>query len=124
MRPELRPTSPQSCVIHVVEDDLGVADSLTFALNELGHIAVSHRNAESVFQSPPPRPTDIFIVDLSLPGISGSALIRWLANLACPPRIIAMSGQPFRRIEREIRGLSLEALLRKPLSMDSLVAAL
>jgi FixJ family two-component response regulator len=111
-------------VIHIVEDDAGVSDSIAMLLQQLGHVAVTHPDAESLFEHTPPGPSDVILVDLALPGISGATLIRWLARLQLPPRIIAMSGQPFALIERELGGVAFERLLRKPLTADAITSAI
>ena len=120
------PATPKafSGVIHIVEDDPGVADSLRFLLQALGHEVVSHPDAESFFESVPPGAGDAVIVDLGLPGIGGAHVIRWLAKLSPRPRIIAISGQAQKVIEDEMRGLPDLDVLRKPLSGEKLVALL
>ncbi len=123
---ELPPETPQafSGIVHIVEDDPGVSDSLRFLLQALGHDVVSHPDAESFFESAPPCARDVVIVDLGLPGIAGSHVIRWLQKMNPRPRIIAITGQAQKVIEDELRGLPMVQLLRKPLSGDSLVSLL
>lgn len=108
--------------IHIVEDDPGVSDSLRFLLQALGHDVVSHPDAESFFESTPPSPGDVVIVDLGLPGIAGAHVIRWLQKMNPRPRIIAITGQAQKVIEDELRGLPMVQLLRKPLSGEALVS--
>lgn len=110
--------------IHIVEDDPGVSDSLSFLLRALGHDVVSHPDAESFFEGTPPAADDVVIVDLGLPGIGGAHVIRWLQCMTPRPRVIAISGQPQKVIEDELRDLSMVEVLRKPLSGDTLVAVL
>ncbi|MER2604688.1 MAG: response regulator [Siculibacillus sp.] len=110
--------------IHIVEDDPGVSDSLRFLLQALGHDVVSHPDAESFFESAPPGGEDVVIVDLGLPGIGGAHVIRWLQQMNPRPRIIAITGQPQKVIEDELRGLPVVSVLRKPLSGDVLVSLL
>jgi len=116
--------SPFCGTIHIVEDDPGVSDSLRFLLQALGHDVVSHPDAESFFESSPPGGRDVIIVDLGLPGIAGSHVIRWLLKLDPRPRIIAITGQAQKVIEDELRGLPVVELLRKPLSGEALVSLL
>ncbi|NLH81665.1 MAG: response regulator [Phyllobacteriaceae bacterium] len=108
----------------MVEDDPGVSDSLRSLLQALGHDVVSHPDAESFFESAPPSDHDVVIVDLGLPGIGGAQVIRWLDRLTPRPRVVAISGQPQKVIEDELRDIPSVRLLRKPLSGDSLVAVL
>ncbi len=110
--------------VHILEDDPGVADSLRFLLQALGHDVVLHPDAESFFEGAPPAADDVVIVDLGLPGIGGAQVIRWLDRLSPRPRVIAITGQAQKVIEDELRDLPLVRLLRKPLSGDTLVALL
>lgn len=110
--------------VHIVEDDPGVSDSLCFLLQALGHDVVTHPDAESFFECTPPGERDVVIVDLGLPGIGGAHVIRWLQRMTTRPRIVAISGQPQKIIEDELRDLGRVPILRKPLSGDLLVSVL
>jgi FixJ family two-component response regulator len=110
--------------VHIVEDDPSVCDSLLLLVRHLGFEARGYPDAESFMREVPPAKADTIIVDLLLPGLSGAGVIRWLQSLPEPPRIIAMTGQPLRAINREVRDLGLETLLRKPLSQETLTAVL
>jgi FixJ family two-component response regulator len=111
-------------VIHIVEDDPGVGDSLALLLGQIGHEALVYPDAESFFESPPPGPHDTVIVDLGLPGVSGLQLIRWVGAMKRPPKVIAITGQSSRAIG-ELFGDEIPAiLLRKPLTEEALVTHL
>lgn len=114
----------KTVTIHIVEDDPGVGDSLALLLGEIGHQVEVYPDAESFFEHTPPGPQDTVIVDLGLPGVSGVQLIRWVARLSTPPRVIAITGQS-RRAITELFGDDLPpVLLRKPLTEEALVALL
>ena len=110
--------------VHVVEDDEGVSDSLGIILRNLGHDVVSHHDAESLFAGAPPVATDAVIVDLSLPGIPGAQVVRWLQQLAAPPHLVVITGQSQSAIDHQLRGLAPIQLMRKPLDLDALTRAL
>ncbi|WP_417766777.1 response regulator [Stappia sp.] len=111
-------------IIHIVEDDPGVGDSLALLLDQIGHKSFIYPDAESFFESKPPQQEDTVIVDLGLPGVSGMQLIRWLDSMKRPPKVIAITGQSSRAIG-ELFGTNMPAvLLRKPLTEESLVAHL
>ncbi len=107
---------------YIVEDDHAVADSLQALLAGAGHDTYVCDTAESLFASAPPRGGDTVIVDLGLPGISGSAVLAWLTALANPPRVIVISGKSSFHIARETRDLDAIRVLRKPPSADWLEA--
>lgn len=100
--------------IHIVEDDPGVSDSLLVLLRNMDRDAVAYPDAESFFRTDPPGPTDMIIVDLLLPGISGMGVIRWLQRLAEPPKIVAITGQSQAAINAQLGGERLPNLIRKP----------
>jgi FixJ family two-component response regulator len=102
--------------VHILEDDPGVSDSLLMFLRGMGQVAIAYPDAESFFSAEPPRPEDTIIVDLMLPGISGARVIRWLQELADPPRVIAITGQTQAAIEKQVQGLRNLEVLRKPLT--------
>ncbi|TSJ64694.1 response regulator [Starkeya sp. 3C] len=110
--------------VHVVEDDAGVSDSLALILSNIGHKVISYPDAESLFKVAPPDARDAVIVDLSLPGIPGAQLVRWLLNLAAPPRVVVITGQSQSFIDHQLRGLSPARLVRKPLDVEALTQAL
>lgn len=110
--------------VHIVEDDPGVSDALRMLLHNLGHQTQVWLDGESFVSEAAPDESDIVIIDLLLPGISGAAVIRWLRTRDVTPRIIAMTGQPYGRIEQEVRGLQLPALVRKPLNEQAIVPLL
>ncbi|WP_428032769.1 response regulator [Ancylobacter sp.] len=110
--------------VHVVEDDAGVGDSLAFILRNIGHAVISHPDAESLFKGPLPEARDAVIVDLSLPGIPGAQLVRWLLNLAAPPRVVVITGQSQGFIDHQLRGLVPSGIVRKPLDVDAITRAL
>lgn len=110
--------------VHVVEDDAGVSDSLALILDNIGHQVVSYPDAESLFKVEPPGGEEAVIVDLSLPGIPGAQLVRWLLQLAAPPRVVVITGQSQSAIDHQLRGLSPSWLVRKPLDIDAITRVL
>jgi FixJ family two-component response regulator len=114
-------------LVHLLEDDPGVSESLSLLIENLGFAVVAHRAAESFFRRSPPGSEDVVFVDLELPGVSGRRIIRWLRCLKDPPRIVVISGQPQGAIDAELRKLRdwrPQHLLRKPLNGEVVVAQL
>jgi FixJ family two-component response regulator len=113
---------PPVMLIHIVEDDAAVCDSMSLLLSESGCDVISHCDAESFLAAAPPGGDDVVFIDLVLPGLGGAAVVRWLQALKHPPRIVVMSGQSKRRIEMELNGLDRLQVLRKPLTRDAVAA--
>ena len=110
--------------VHILEDDPGVNESLRFLLQALDHTVLSYRDAVSFFDASPPGSEDLVIVDLGLPLIDGTSVIRWLERLSPSPKIVAISGQSQRKIEKALTGFDGVTILRKPLSGETLVPLL
>src|ERR1700730_12143 len=93
--------------IYILEDDAAVSDALMVLFGNLGFEAFAFADAESFLRHPPPAPDDFVFVDLVLPGIAGSDVIRWLHRRRAPPQIVAMSGHSQRVIDAALRGLGI-----------------
>jgi len=111
-------------IIHLLEDDPAVSDSLTLLLRQMGHQVLCYGDGESFLNAPPPAPQDTVIVDLLLPGMSGAEVIDRLQEFEPPPRIVAVSGQPRVVIKKQLEGKRVAHLLRKPLTADAVAACL
>lgn len=111
-------------VVHIIEDDKAVADALTVALDLLDHCSRTYFDGETFMAQANVSAGHWVIVDLGLPGISGAEIVRKLKSLASPPRIIAISGKSRTKIARQVSEFEGLKVLRKPLSIDMLTAAL
>jgi|ERR1700730_11232106 FixJ family two-component response regulator len=110
--------------IHILDGDPGVNDSLALLLRNLGHEVLSYPDATSFFRGDPPSAQDSVILDLMLSDVSGVAVLKWLQRLREPPHIVAVSGEPRKVIEAQLRGMDVPHLLRKPLREDLITAKL
>ena len=111
-------------IVHIVEDDASVRDAIAVFTHQLGMDPKGYADAESFFESGSPAPSDTVIVDLGLPGIDGTTVIKWLNALDEPPRIIAISGQPQTALYDVMRELPSVRIVRKPLTDKSLASFL
>lgn len=103
---------------YLIEDDAAVADALQALLLSAGHDVLVFGSAEAFLADGPPDSDDTVVVDLGLPGICGSTLVRWLRALREPPRIIVISGKSSSVIEREMADIPRLEVLRKPPQAD------
>jgi DNA-binding response OmpR family regulator len=111
-------------VVHIVEDDAAVADALAMVIEGLNHRPVTYPDGETFFNKAEVSGNDWVIVDLGLPGMSGTDVVRTLKNLKETPSLIAISGKSRTKLVRQLRELPELRILRKPLSIDMLAAAL
>jgi FixJ family two-component response regulator len=110
--------------IHIVEDDPAVRDSLAVLLENMGHRVACYSDGESFLRAAQPIADDEVIIDLELPGISGPDIIRHLQGRDQPPRIIVISGEPEVAVRKQLKGIAVPHLLRKPLTADDLAPCL
>lgn len=103
---------------YLIEDDAAVADALQTLLLSAGHDVLVFSSAEQFLADGPPDSEDTVIVDLGLPGICGSTLVRWLRALKESPRVIVISGKSSSMIEREMADIPRLEILRKPPQAD------
>lgn len=114
----------RSVVVHILEDDPGVSESLLLLLEQMGHQAVVYPNAEAFFDGEPPGAEDTVIVDLGLPGIGGETVIAWLNQLNLPPNVVVMSGQSMNAISAKLPNTLDISFIRKPLSEAAILSVL
>ncbi|WP_305984417.1 response regulator [Roseibium sp. MMSF_3544] len=111
-------------VVHIVEDDEAVADALAVALEQLDHHPRIYLDGETFLAEAKLSAGHWVIVDLGLPGVSGAQIVKELKSLPIPPRIIVISGKSRVKILRQTRELHDLPVLRKPLSLEMLTAAM
>jgi DNA-binding response OmpR family regulator len=109
--------------VYIVDDDPGVNDALSTSIQTLGYEVISCPDPLALFRREPPGSGDVVFLDLMLPGIPGGEVIRWLLQLKDPPRIVPISALSQELARQELRNTDMRAL-RKPLSLDTVIAAL
>jgi len=107
-------------VVHIVEDDLAVADALATILGDLDHQSVVYPDGETFLTQANVSEADWVIVDLGLPGVSGADIVREMEGSPARPKIVAITGKSRTNILRQTVELPNLKVLRKPLSIDML----
>lgn len=111
-------------IVHIVEGEPGVSDSLCFLLQALGRDVVTHPDAESFFECTPPGERDVVIVDLGHCPASAAptSSVGCSMTTTAHRRHLRATAEDHR--EDELRDLGRVPVLRKPLSGDVLVSVL
>ena len=107
-------------IVHIVEDDLAVSDSLSEFLNAIGHDVEIYNDGGSFLANANVDDTDTVIIDLALPDMNGSEILRWLQSAHPRVRTIVVSGQSKTAIARALADVEVGVVMRKPLSVDLL----
>ena len=111
-------------LISVVDDDQSVVEGIVNLLESVGYAAVGFVSAQDFLQSAEVRSTACLILDVCMPGISGPELQRRLAAENIHTPIIFITAHGDQEISGELLSSGAAALLRKPFSQESLLAAL
>jgi len=110
--------------VTVVDDDESVRESLPDLLRELGFSARAFSSAEEFLASNAIESTDVLLLDVAMPGMSGPELQRELQRRDETVPIVFITAQPDDTIHERLLALGAVDCLRKPFSEDALVAAL
>ncbi|POF32092.1 response regulator [Roseibium marinum] len=122
MPPEREEFGP--LVVHIIEDDDAVADALSLALEALDRLSRTYPDGETFLAGAELTSEDWVIVDLGLPGVSGTEIVRMLSLMPQPPRVLAISGKTQAKLTQHLRDMPDMKVLRKPLSIEAICAAL
>jgi len=83
---------PATEIVHVVDDDAAVRDSLRFLLDSAGMKVVAHESAEHFLAAAPGGEIGCVLTDVRMPGVSGLELQRRVQALGLPVMVIVMTG--------------------------------
>ena len=107
-----------------VDDDAGVRRIVARMLESLGHEVQTEADAPAALASIQRRPPDLLIVDLVLPGISGTELARRVRARWPDVRILYTSGYAPEEVEIPSADAGPIYFLAKPIQRDRLAVAL
>lgn len=79
-------------VVHVIDDDDAVRDSLAFLLESAGFRAMVHSSAKEFLAALPGLPPGCIITDIRMPGMSGLELVRNLKDSGVSHPVIVITG--------------------------------
>jgi two-component system nitrogen regulation response regulator NtrX len=108
----------------VVDDELGIRESLTGVLQDEGYRVESVESGEACLERLAQKRYDIVLLDIWLPGLDGIRTLEKIQALEAPPLVIMISGHG--TIEAAVRSTKLGAFdfIEKPLSLDKTLLTL
>src|SRR5258708_3888844 len=105
----------------VVDDDAGIRESATLALQKVGHRTLQASDTASAQQLLREHRFDVVVSDIYMPGEDGLALLQSISERRDPPRVILMTG----RVTIETTALAHRAgafdYLAKPFELSELI---
>jgi len=111
-------------LISVVDDDRSVVEGIVNLLESIGYAATGFLSAQDFLNSPQLRLTACLILDVCMPGMGGLELQRRLAAEGVLTPIIFITAHGDQEVSSEVLTSGATALLRKPFSQESFLAAL
>jgi FixJ family two-component response regulator len=111
-------------LISVVDDDRSVVEAIVSLLESVGYAAAGFPFRARFLNSSQLRRTACLILDVRMPGIGGPELQRRLLAENINTPIIFITAQGEQEVSPELLTSGATALLRKPFSQESFLAAL
>lgn len=113
-----------SDVIHVVDDDEAVRDSLSFLLMTAGWEVKTHESASAFIATAESRFGGCIVSDVRMPGLSGLDLIRTLRERGLTTPVIIITGHGDVPMAVEAMKIGAADFLEKPFDDEALLSAI
>lgn len=119
---------PSANVVHIVDDDPDLRDSLACVLNSVGYAVVQYPTADEFFHNIGPSldadgGNHCLLVDLLLPGMSGLKLLREIRSRKAPFAFVVITGNGDVSSAVEAMRLGAVDFLEKPFTRGRLLDA-
>jgi len=85
------PAAPDQ-IVHVVDDDEALRDSLAWMLEANGHAVVAHESGEAFLAACTPGMTGCVLLDVRMPGMSGLEVFEELGRRRCGLPVVFITG--------------------------------
>jgi PAS domain S-box-containing protein len=110
----------------IVDDEESLVRLATETLTELGYAPVGYTSSAAAFEafSADPKRFDAMVTDASMPGMSGSELIRKVRKIRPAIPILLVSGYLSAAVVRRAREAGADEVLKKPLFARELASSL
>lgn len=113
----------ESNLVHVVDDDEAVRDSLSFLLRSADFNVVAYQSATHFLDSLTRDTDGCVITDVRMPDMSGLDLLRRLRELSCTLPVVVMTGHGDIQLAVEAMKAGAVDFLEKPFDDERLLAA-
>jgi DNA-binding response OmpR family regulator len=106
----------------IVDDNDAIRESLTDALQDEGYLVDAVSNGLDALAVARERVPTVVLLDLMMPGLSGTDVAQQLKAEGCPASVVMLSAD--RQIGERSKGAGVAAYLPKPFDLDDLLALL
>jgi two-component system response regulator FixJ len=111
-------------VVHVIDDDEAVRDSIAFLLASAGHATKIYDSADAFIEHVDQLEPGCIITDVRMPGLSGLDLVRRLTALNIDLPVIVITGHGDVALAVEAMKGGVVDFIEKPFDDEALLAAL
>ena len=111
-------------VVHVIDDDEAMRDSLAFLLDTAGLQARTYESALQFLETLETVPAGVIVTDIRMPEMTGLELVRRLKTRGCTYPVIMITGHGDVPLAVEAMKAGVVDFLEKPFEEDSLLAAI
>ena len=110
-------------IVHVIDDDEPVRESLEALLLVAGHDVRTYASAED-FLARAPEDGGCLLVDVNMPGMSGLALLECLCRRERNAPVLVLTARRDEGLREQALGLGATGYLAKPVRGDELLRAI
>ena len=100
----------------VIDDEEALVELYAYQLQLGGHVTVEFNQSAKAMIYLQSNCPDMIVTDLRMPQVSGIEICRFARKLYPGVKLIVVSG--FSEVESELRDIGVEAVLKKPFSLD------
>jgi two-component system response regulator FixJ len=112
-----------SAVVHIIDDDAAVRDSLAFLLGTAAIKTCQHESAIEFLAVFKPKESSCIITDMRMPGMDGLDLLRKLQEAKNPVPVIVVTGHGDIALAVEAMKAGASDFLEKPFDQDVVLSA-
>ena len=110
-------------IVHVVDDDPAVRDSLAFLLDTAGLVSRTYDSAAALLAEAERLAPGCIVTDVRMPEMNGLEMVRRLADMGLPHPVIVMTGHADVPLAIEAVRAGVKDFIEKPFDDEALLAS-
>ena len=114
---------PDNAVVHVIDDDDALRDSLSFLFESADIPVVTYPSAKEFLKALPGIDIGCVVTDIRMPEMTGMELLRHLRDIGSPLQVIVMTGHGDVPLAVEAMRLGAADFIEKPFDDEMLIAS-
>ncbi len=112
---------PVKCKILIVDDDIGLGETLYDILCDKGHQVVVVQNGWEAVTKSKETDFDVVLMDIKMPGLNGVETYREIKKMGSTPTVIVMTAYAVEDLLEQARQEGAYEVMFKPLDIDRLM---